>query len=286
MASFAHIDQPLFISEHELRSLGRYALRRVMGSSASGSVCAAYDPETGHEVAIHMMRTLPGHADARDLLLAEAEAWQSLGHPCIAAILDIGTFVDAAHPSGRSHGVFVVRECLPGIDLQRWLDALPANVTPSVLDQVLDRFTTVGRGLAAAHSAGLVHRDVRPANMMVSFDGQAWLIDFASVHAVPVRASHAAETPRFPAPELRTGAEADARSDQYSFCASLSAALSKHAGFRVNRRVRDALVRGMAERPEDRWPTMDHLLRALHRGRSGLFQAVASVLKSKRAWAS
>jgi serine/threonine protein kinase len=282
LASFAHIDQPLFISEHELRSLGRYALRRVLGSTASGTICAAYDPEAGREVAIHLMRTLPGRVGAQARIADEALAWQALGHPRLARIHEVGTFVDAAHPSGRSVGVFVVRDLLPGMDLQRWLETLPANADAAAIDRLVDVFVLAGEGLVAAHAAGLVHRDVRPTNITVDFDGHAWLADFASPDAVPVRPGMGDESPRWPAPELRQGAEPDALADQYSFCASLSAALSRHAGLRVNRRVRDALARGMAESPGDRFASMELLLREIRRRRSGIFHAVASVLKKSR----
>jgi eukaryotic-like serine/threonine-protein kinase len=279
LASFAHIDQPLFISEHELRSLGRYALRRVIGSTASGTICAAYDPEGGGEVAIHMMRTLPGRPGAQQRIGEHALAWQSLSHPHLARVHEVGTFVDAAHPSGRSVGVFVVRELVAGMDLQRWLDTLPANADSAAIDRLLDVFVMAGQGLSAAHAAGLPHRDVRPANIVVGYDGHAWLTDFASPDAVPVRPALCEEAPRYPAPELRQGGEPDALADQYSWCASLAAALSRHAGLRVNRRVREALARGMADAPDDRWPAMDLLLREVRRRRSGIFHAVAAVLK-------
>lgn len=283
LASFAHIDQPLFISEHELRSLGRYALRRVVGSTASGTICAAYDPEAGIEVAIHLMRTLPGRPEACARIGEQARACAAVVHPSLPRIHEVGTFVDAAHPSGRSVGVFVVRDLLPGMDLQRWLDTVPANADASAIERLLDLFVCAGRGLAALHAAGLVHRDVRPANIVVGYDGRAWLTDFASPDAVPVRASLCEEAPRHPAPELRQGAEADARADQWSWCASLHAALARHGGLRINRRVRDALARGMSADPADRWPSMDDLLREVQRRRSGIFSAVASVLKRPRA---
>jgi serine/threonine-protein kinase len=87
------------------------------------------------------------------------------------------------------------------------------------------------------------------------------------------------EMPRFPAPELRTGAAPDARADQYSFCASLRDALQRPTGLRVSRRLRDVIARGMAERPEDRWPSMVELLRALHRSRGGLLHVIASAFR-------
>lgn len=281
MTTVAYSDQPLFASETALRSLGRYALSEVLGAAASGTVYGAYDPEADRDVAINLMLLLRSRgAQSRAQLIEEARAWQRFAHPNVARILDVGTFVDPRDPSGRRAGVYVVRETLSGIDLQRWLDTLPANADAATSDRILDIFCSAGKGLAAAHANGLVHRDFRPATVIVGYDGQAHLVDFASPDAVPMAPSEFDEMPRFPAPELRTGAVADALADQYSFCASLWDALQRPTGFRVSRRLRDVITRGMAERPEDRWPSMVELLRALDRSRSGLLRVIASAFRS------
>ena len=278
-----YLDQPLFGSATAPQSLGRYSLRHAVGSGASSTVYAGRVPEEGIEVAVALFVTLRSRgAEARNQILTEAERWRGLAHPNVARILDVGTFVDPTDRSGRRSGVFIVRPLLPGIDLQRWLETLPANAEASVMQQVVDIFCAVGRGLAAAHAAGLVHRDFRPASVIVGYDGRPQLVDFASNDAVPLAPSASDEVLRHPAPELRTGAPADARSDQYSFCASLWDALARRVS-RPNRRVREALARGMAENPEHRWPSMDELLRALDRSNSGLLRVLTAAFSSKPA---
>jgi eukaryotic-like serine/threonine-protein kinase len=272
-----YLDQPLFGSANAPHSLGQYALRHVLGASASCTVYAGRVPEEGREVAVSLFVALRSRGpEARARLLDEARAWGRLDHPNVARVVDVGTFSDPGDPAGRRCGVDTVRTLLPGMDLQRWLDTLPANVDAPLVQQVVDLFCAAGRGLAAAHTAGLVHRDFRPVNVVVGYDGRAQLVDFASGDAVPLAPSGNGELPRYPAPELRSGATADARSDQYSFCAALSDALSRLRGCRVSRRVREALARGMAEVPEQRWASMDELLRALDRSNSGLLRVLSA----------
>lgn len=277
-------DQPLFGSATAPHSLGRYALRHPLGAGASATVYAGRVPEEGREVAVALFVALRSRGpECRARLLAEAEAWRRLSHPNVAELVDVGTFVDHGDRSGRRSGVYTVRTLLPGMDLQRWLDTLPANAEASVVQQVVDLFCAAGRGLAAAHAAGLVHRDFRPASVIVGYDGHAQLVDFASADAVPLAPSDSDELRRYPAPELQSGAIADARADQYSFCASLWDALQRRPGLRLSRRLREVLGRGMAERPEDRWPTMDELLRALDRSGSGLLRVLTAAFESSAA---
>ena len=278
MTTVAYLDEPLLGSTDAPSSMGRYALCRALGSGASGTVYAAYDPEAEREVALNLMVSLRSRgASQRAELVAEARRWAAIDHPNVAPVLEVGTYADPRDGSGRRSGVYVARALVPGIDLQRWLDTLPANVDTATSHLVLDLFIAAGRGLAAAHSAGLVHRDFRPAYVIVGYDGRARLVDFGSPDAVPLIAFED-DAPRYPAPELRLGAPADARSDQYSFCAALGDALARVSGGRVSRRVRDVLTRGMAERPEERWPSMDELLDALRRQGSGLFRRMAAAL--------
>lgn len=262
----------MLTARHQPVSLGRYALRRKLGAGASGTVWASYDPESDREVAVTLMRTLRGRDGERAELADQARAWQRVEHPNVAAISDVGMFVDPRDGTGRCAGVFVVRELVSGVALQRWLDTLPPG--PGTTSPILGVFLAAGRGLAAAHAAGVVHRDICPASIIVGYGGDtAQLIDFAGCDALPMGPGDGIETPRFPAPELRQGAAPDARSDQYSFCASLHAALAGH-GARVSRRLRNVLARGMADSPQERWPSMDALVQAIARARSGWYRAV------------
>jgi len=280
MTTVAYSEVPLHATHQDLGALGRYALRRELGANASGTVWAAFDPETDQPVAVTLMRTPQGRRDLREEVLACAEAWQSFSHPHVAKISEVGLFVDPRDPDHPRSGVYLVRERASGADLQHWLDTLPANLEPPATDQILDLMVKAGEGLAAAHRAGLVHRDVRPSTIIVGYDGSAKLVDFATAGALPMYPSENDEAPRYPAPELRRGATADALADQYSFCATLRGALSRQSGVRLSRRLREVIARGMADDPADRWPSMDQLLAALRRSRSGWFRVLAAALRA------
>lgn len=268
-------EQPLMTARHKLVSLGRYALRRKLGAGLSGTVWAAYDPEAGREVAVTLMRAA-GPARAR--LAERARAWQRLDHPNVAKIRDVGLFLDPRDATRRRAGVYFVRDFVSGVDLQHVIDALPTRLDLSATDRVLALFCAAGRGLAAAHAVGLVHRDPCPASVMVGHDGVARVVDFGGSDGRPMNPSDGDVVPHYPAPEVRLGETPDGRADQYSFCAALVAALSREPGVRIDRRLRRVLDRGLAQRPEDRWPTMDELLQAIERSRSGWFRNVAAAL--------
>lgn len=279
--SYSDVEQPLFTARHQPVSLGRYALRRTLGAGASGTVWAAYDPELEREVAVTLMRT---RGSARAELVERARAWQRIDHPNVAKISDVGLFLDPRDPTRRRMGVFLVRELVPGVDLQQWLNTLPEPRDAAVGDRMLALFVAAGRGLAAAHAEGLVHRDFCPASVIVGHDGVARVVDFGSAEARPMSPTDRLEVPRYPAPELQAGTRSDARADQYGLCASLESALSREGAVVIESRLRRVLERGMSERPEERWPGMDELLRAIERSRSGWFGAVASALRGPPRW--
>lgn len=268
-------EQPLLTARHEPVSLGRYALRRKLGAGVSGTVWAAYDPEMGREVAMTLMRAT---GPARGRLAERARAWQRLDHPNVAKIRDVGLFLDPRDATRRRTGVYLVRDFVAGVDLQQVIDALPLRLDAGATDRVLALFCAAGRGLAAAHAMGLVHRDPCPASVMVGHDGVARVVDFGGPDGRPMSPSDGDVVPRYPAPEVRRGAAPDGRADQYSFCAALVAALSREPGARIDRRLQRVLARGLADDPQARWPTMSELLHAIERSRSGWFRSVAAAL--------
>lgn len=270
-------EQPLLTAQRKLVSLGRYALRRKLGAGLSGTVWAAYDPEEGREVAVTLMRAT---GEARERLAARARAWQRLEHPHVAKIRAVGLFHDPRDARGRRMGVYFVRDLVSGVALQQVLDAMPAPLDLSATARVLTLFCEAGRGLAAAHAVGLVHRDPCPASVIVGHDGVARLIDFGGSDGRPMNASDGDVVPHYPAPEVRRGEVPDARADQYSFCAALMATLSRDPDVRIDRRLHRALARGMSDEPDERWPSMDELLKVIDRRRSGWFRGVTSVLRS------
>lgn len=264
----SHPEDRLYRCGSVLRSVGRYGLRSPIGAGLSGTVFAAYDPEEGREVAINLMRVAAGAGEkGRAEILAIARSWARLRHPNVVAIHEVGTFTDPLEP--HHGGVFVVREMTSGVDLQRWLDARDHTGASGSAKAVLDVFIAAGRGLAAAHAAGLVHGDFRPASVIVGYDGRVRLLDFATSLARPLVSHELESRPAYPAPEVRAGAAADARADQYSFCAALDDALRPAFGGRLPRQLERVIARGMSDEPAARWPSLDDVLRGLEHARRG-----------------
>ena len=169
--------------------VGGYVLGALIGIGAMGRVYAAVQPGLERPVAIKLM---PG-GDLR-----EAQAMGRLNHPNVVTVHEVGTTDD---------GVFVAMELVDGNDLRAWTGRPWRELVPLLVE--------VARGLAAVHAAGVVHRDVKPDNIIVGADHRARLGDFglASVEA----GSGSAGTPAYMAPEVLRGAPATAASDQFSF---------------------------------------------------------------------
>jgi hypothetical protein len=244
-------------------TVGRYVILDPVGAGGMGVVYAAYDPELDRRVALKLLS--PGRSGGepgRLRLLREAQALARLAHPNVVTVHDAGTFGER---------VFVALELVEGETLRRWLRA-----EPRPWREVLARFLPAGRGLAAAHAAGLVHRDFKPENVLLGQDGRVRVADFGLAKALeePEEAWGAAPgTPAYMAPEQRRGMAADARSDQFSFCVALHEALygerpsarETPAGTQVPGWLRDVVLRGLKANPEERYPAMDDLLRDLER---------------------
>ena len=223
--------------------LGRYMLGERLGAGGMGLVYRARDPDLDRDVAIKLV-VEPSEA-ARARLLVEARAVARINHPNVVAVHDVGT-VDGE--------VYVAMELVEQGTLADWLR------TPAPWRATLARFLEAGRGLDAAHRAGLVHRDFKPTNVLIDANGRARVSDFGLAHPNATDAP-AAGTPSYMAPEQHAGAVVDARADQYSFCVALRDAIAA----RAPRRVRAVIERGLAIDPAARWPSMDALLGALER---------------------
>lgn len=205
---------------------GRYELRSVLGTGGMGVVYAAYDPVLDREVAIKLLRasddTGPAERSDEARIVREARALARVTHPNVLSVYDAGVM------DGQ---VFLAMERVHGVTLRAW--ALKER--PS-WERALRALIAAGRGLAAAHDAGLVHRDFKPDNVLIGNDDRVLVADFgltrfhADAHAVVATpASSAADddaitragaipgTRAYMAPELFAGAAADARSDVYAY---------------------------------------------------------------------
>jgi predicted Ser/Thr protein kinase len=218
-----------------LDRIGRYVVEEQLGQGGMGVVVAAHDPELARQVALKVVRPGVGDRPYRKRLVREARAMAKLEHANVVRVYDAGE-VDGE--------VFVAMELVRGQTLGQWLRA-----ERRPWREVIARFVAAGRGLAAAHHAGLVHRDFKPDNVLVrASDGRVCVTDFGlavpagseraepdastSPGSEPRAASLSAETtltrtgaavgtPAYMAPEQRRGEEVDARADVFSFCVSL-----------------------------------------------------------------
>jgi serine/threonine protein kinase/tetratricopeptide (TPR) repeat protein len=150
--------------------IGRYAVLRKLGEGGMGVVYAAYDEDLDRKVALKLLRgSLSKDERGRVRIRREAQALARLSHPNVVQVHEIGTW--------RDHD-YVAMEFVAGQTLDRWLASKP-RTWPEILDVMLH----AGRGLAAAHAADLVHRDFKPANVLVGEDGRARVLDFGLARA-------------------------------------------------------------------------------------------------------
>jgi serine/threonine-protein kinase len=183
---------------------GRYELGPVLGRGGMGEVRRAYDRSLRRQVAVKLFPRLESVRD-RARFESEARAAAAVAHPNVVIVHDVGT----------EPVPFLVMELLPGGTLA---DALRRGPLP--VARALDVMTDVLAGLGAAHSKGLIHRDVKPANVMFTADGRAKLADFGIATGLDSPTSTAsgalAGTPAYVAPERLAGAPAGTGSDIYS----------------------------------------------------------------------
>jgi tetratricopeptide (TPR) repeat protein len=150
--------------------INRFVVLGPVGRGGMGDVYAAYDPELDRKVAIKLLRARGDAEDQKLRLLREAQATAKLQHPNVVVVFDVGTF---------GEGVFIAMEFVEGQTIGAWLGAAPRSRR-----EILDVYLAAGRGLAAAHAAGLVHRDFKPENVMVTNDGQVRVMDFGLARQV------------------------------------------------------------------------------------------------------
>jgi len=246
----AQVKTTLFGGTHVV-TLGRWELRERLGAGAMGTVFAAYDPTLERTVAIKVLK----HGDAS--VLAEARALAKLAHPNVVTVYDAGELDEV---------VYLVMELVDGMRLRTWARE-PGRGWRDVMHAARD----AAQGISAAHDAGLVHRDIKPDNIVVGRD-RARVLDFGLAAAAGDGAR--AGTPGYMAPEVIAGHAATAASDQYSFGVTLFEALygtlptasaKQPPGSAVPSWVHHVAVRALAPDPADRFTSMREVVRALKR---------------------
>jgi eukaryotic-like serine/threonine-protein kinase len=199
----------VIVTHTSLVLAGRYRLDGRIAAGGVGEVWRAADLVLGRPVAVKLLR--PGFAQHPETLArfeAEARHAASVAHPGIAQVYDYGE-------AGTAESPYLVLELVDGPSLAGVLAAGPLDP-----GRAMDVLAQAAAGLAAAHAAGLVHRDVKPANLLVGPGGQVKITDFGIAYAAgsaPVtRTGLLVGTPAYLAPERAAGGQATPASDLYS----------------------------------------------------------------------
>ena len=277
----------LFGDAPELR-IGRYRVDTRLGAGGMGEVYLAHDPELDRQVALKLVLPECSATRAHERLRREARALARLSHTNVVQVYEVGEHLERT---------FLSMEYVAGRTLEAWLDDDP----PHAWRRIIDKFLAAGRGLAAAHRAGVVHRDFKPSNVLLGDDGSVRVADFGLALAsaggdassggslsLDGLSNPVVGTIRYMPLEQLRGDPVDARSDQFAFCVALYEALwheppyelgtvarrleALHGGHlrapargRVPAAVWRVVRRGLAIETSDRWPSMDALLHALAR---------------------
>jgi hypothetical protein len=265
------------------KRIGRYEIESLLGQGGMGAVYKARDPELDRPVAIKTVSPvlLAGEEHRREYLerfRREARSAGRLSHPNIVSVYDIGQDGDT---------IYFVMEYVPGVSLETILKenpVLPVAQAQAIAEQV-------AAGLEEAHRQGIVHRDVKPANVFIDERGRVKVGDFGIARMEGSELTQTGVglgTPGYSAPELLRGGTASARSDVFAlgvlayrlfagqrpFQGSLPETLAidilethpvppRAVRGEVPQHVSDAILRAMAKAPEERTPSADAFLREL-----------------------
>jgi len=244
--------------------IGRFVVVGELGKGGMGVVYAAHDRELDRQVALKVLRAAAATEEERMRMLREGQAMARVTHPNVITVYEVGV---------EGTLVFLAQELLDAGTLGHWLEK------PRSHAEIIAKFEAAGRGLAAAHAAGLVHRDFKPDNVLLGKDGRVRVSDFglarslAAEDGLPAatranmaraqldlsrspmspltRTGAVMGTPMFMAPEQHNGERADERSDQFAFCVALYHALYGDWPFAGKTAVAlaDAVIEGRLQRP-------------------------------------
>ena len=280
----------------ERTHIGRYQITARLGAGGMGEVWQATDPQLGRVVAIKVLHGGGMQLRLAERLRREAQALAKLEHPNVVTVHDVGVDDDGE--------LYIVMQLVAGTTLDRAVAGKSAKEIVALLVQA-------GRGLAAAHAAGIVHRDFKPTNVFVDHAGRVRVGDFGLARAseasdeqgdadagelgVSMSRGELVGTPAYMAPEQLRGGPVTAATDQFAFCVTTWEMLSGQRPFAgsdvaalreavaagppgkppatIPRRLRAVLARGLSVDPAARFPSMDALLAELEPGHRGLWVA-------------
>ncbi|MFO7561475.1 MAG: protein kinase [Enhygromyxa sp.] len=276
VAMLSRIERRLFgESRFAPQVIGHYSVVERLGSGGMGVVYAAVDSRLGRRVALKLLGRKLRSERGRARLIAEARVLAKLSHPHVVQVYDVGE---------HDGDIYVAMELVEGQNLARW----QSQRRP--WRAVVDVYRQAGAGLVAAHRAGIVHCDFKPANVLIADSGIVKVADFGLAREAAQEVTseqlegdetssagvRVVGTMGYIAPELWQGADPDPRSDQFAFCASLWEALSGGRPFadthelgapehqpRGPRWLRRVIARGLHADPDKRWPSIDALVHEL-----------------------
>jgi serine/threonine protein kinase/Tol biopolymer transport system component len=287
--------------------LGHYRVDAPLGHGGSGIVYRGWDTKLERPVAIKFLISAVADEDAQRRFKQEAATASSLRHPHIVTVYDVGEH------DGRQ---YIVSELVEGGTLEDW-----ARAAKRSWRQCIDLVTGVADALAAAHSAGVLHRDVKPGNILIDSNGYAKLADFglaklargwndargARADSQHTRAGLVVGTVAYMSPEQATGQPLDARSDVFSFGIVLYELLAGRRPFdaandlellkaiahatpaplpeQVPELLRNAVDKALEKEPADRYQTMQDLVADLRRAtrKTGAQPSLATPAKRRHA---
>jgi len=269
------------------QTLGRYNIEALLGAGGMGEVYLAQDTKLDQKVAIKFLSSyLQPNARAKERLVLEAKALAQLDHPNICRVIDI-----------KEEGIrsFIVMQYVAGETLADRLKKNPLNIheTLAIIIQVLE-------ALSEAHSVGIVHRDIKPRNIMINPRGQVKVLDFGVVKLVGnideeqdfgggesllSRTGDIAGTPPYMSPEQAAGAPVDARSDLFAVgvvlyeCVTGTRPFSGETDEGILRRVRRFHPAAPSLLNPSVDPELDRaILRALAKNRNERYQSANELL--------